>query len=308
MFSTPSICSSIGLATVSAMVSGFAPGNCAVTMTDGGTTSGYSEIGRLPMAISPPRRISDDKTPAEDRAVDEEFRDVHAFPGMNETGRYLALDTLTSGGRHIAVHGDLGRRDDGIRAHALEAVDHDDFIFLQARPDNAQAVDDGPERDGAVIRLVVGIDDHDVFLVLVGADGAVIDQHRRLRRRAADAHLGVEAGGELAGGIVEDRADADRAGGRVELVVDRVEMALVRIAVLVGEAHADGNSCDACVAGCAFGHVVEVGLLVDLELDVNRVDRDDRGQHRGVDAVVDQVAAVISARETRPVTGAVMAV
>ncbi len=54
----------MGLATVSAMVAGFAPGNCAVTMTDGGTTSGYSEIGRFGMEIKPPRRTSADKTPA----------------------------------------------------------------------------------------------------------------------------------------------------------------------------------------------------------------------------------------------------
>jgi hypothetical protein len=39
MPSTPLMCSSSGVATVLATVSGLAPGNNAVTMTDGGTTS-----------------------------------------------------------------------------------------------------------------------------------------------------------------------------------------------------------------------------------------------------------------------------
>ena len=64
MPSTPLICSSIGVATVSAMVCGLAPGYCALTMTDGGMTSGYSEIGSCCIAIRPPIRMIDDMTPA----------------------------------------------------------------------------------------------------------------------------------------------------------------------------------------------------------------------------------------------------
>src|SRR5215472_6255439 len=64
MFSTPLICSSSGVATVSATVTGLAPGNCAVTWTDGGTTSGYSEIGRRVMAIRPARKMATEMTPA----------------------------------------------------------------------------------------------------------------------------------------------------------------------------------------------------------------------------------------------------
>src|SRR4051812_21546309 len=64
MFSTPLIDSSIGVATVSAMTCGFAPGYCARTTTEGGTTSGYSETGRLRTAITPPRKMSSESTPA----------------------------------------------------------------------------------------------------------------------------------------------------------------------------------------------------------------------------------------------------
>jgi hypothetical protein len=46
MCSTPLISCSIGLATVSATVSADAPGYVALTVTVGGTTSGYCETGR----------------------------------------------------------------------------------------------------------------------------------------------------------------------------------------------------------------------------------------------------------------------
>src|SRR4029450_7097279 len=64
MSSTPLICSSSGVATVSAITFGLAPGNCARTTTDGGTTSGYSEIGNLNIDMAPIRKISTDSTPA----------------------------------------------------------------------------------------------------------------------------------------------------------------------------------------------------------------------------------------------------
>src|SRR5882672_8291589 len=64
MFSTPLIDSSSGEATVSAMTLGLAPGYCARTTTDGGTTSGYSEIGIWRSAKSPETKMSTDNTPA----------------------------------------------------------------------------------------------------------------------------------------------------------------------------------------------------------------------------------------------------
>ena len=64
MPSTPFTASSIGVATVSAMTLGLAPGYCARTTTDGGTTSGYSEIGITRSASSPATKMSTDSTPA----------------------------------------------------------------------------------------------------------------------------------------------------------------------------------------------------------------------------------------------------
>ena len=64
MPSTPFTASSIGVATVSAITLGLAPGYCARTTTDGGTTSGYSEIGITRSASSPATKMSTDSTPA----------------------------------------------------------------------------------------------------------------------------------------------------------------------------------------------------------------------------------------------------
>jgi hypothetical protein len=64
IFSTPLICSSMGDATVSAITFGFAPGYCARTTTEGGTTSGYSAVGNFVSAITPARRITTDSTAA----------------------------------------------------------------------------------------------------------------------------------------------------------------------------------------------------------------------------------------------------
>ena len=64
MFSTPLICSSNGVETVSAITLGFAPGYIARTMTAGGTTSGYSLIGKMGIAINPAAKITIDSTAA----------------------------------------------------------------------------------------------------------------------------------------------------------------------------------------------------------------------------------------------------
>jgi hypothetical protein len=58
------IASSSGVATVSAITFGLAPGYCARTTMDGGTTSGYSAMGSTRIASSPAIRMRRDRTPA----------------------------------------------------------------------------------------------------------------------------------------------------------------------------------------------------------------------------------------------------
>jgi hypothetical protein len=64
MFSMPLTASSSGAATVWAITVGLAPGSRVLTTTEGGTTSGYSEIGSRKMAIRPARKVRIDSTDA----------------------------------------------------------------------------------------------------------------------------------------------------------------------------------------------------------------------------------------------------
>src|SRR4051794_4083609 len=58
MPSTPLICCSIGVATVSATVLAFAPGKAALTMTVGGAISGYCEIGNDTIEMMPTTTVT----------------------------------------------------------------------------------------------------------------------------------------------------------------------------------------------------------------------------------------------------------
>src|SRR4051812_18503999 len=84
MFSAPLICSSSGVATVSAMTLGLAPGNWAFTMTDGGTTSGYSEIGNWNIAIKPARKMATEITPAK---IGRSIKNLDRFIGASLNDR-----------------------------------------------------------------------------------------------------------------------------------------------------------------------------------------------------------------------------
>src|ERR1700733_13802678 len=83
MPSTPLIASSIGVATVSAMTLGLAPGYVARTTTEGGTTSGYSEIGIAGRASTPIRKISIDSTPAK---IGRSMKNLDRFMAFSSGG------------------------------------------------------------------------------------------------------------------------------------------------------------------------------------------------------------------------------
>src|SRR5688500_9817192 len=78
MPSTPLIASSIGVATASAITFGLAPGYCARTITAGGATSGYSEIGSTGSASRPERKMRTDRTPAK---IGRSMKNLEMFTG-----------------------------------------------------------------------------------------------------------------------------------------------------------------------------------------------------------------------------------
>src|SRR5882724_7799656 len=133
MPSTPLICSSIGAATVSAITFGLAPGYCARTTTEGGTTSGYSEIGITRSASRPATKMSTDSTPAKiGRSMKNLDRFMACAPlqGEVKAGEARLLDARRrSLGLHSRnqIHADQLRRDHGARADPLQAVDDDAF-------------------------------------------------------------------------------------------------------------------------------------------------------------------------------------
>src|SRR5262249_11897252 len=137
MPSTPLICSSIGVATVSAITFGLAPGYCARTTTDGGTTSGYSEIGMTRNARSPARRMSTDRTPAKIGRWMKNFdRFMGAAPLKRRSARLLPCATAgTLRSLRLLLsrrHAHELRGDRRTRAHALQTVHDDALARLEA--------------------------------------------------------------------------------------------------------------------------------------------------------------------------------
>ena len=283
MFSTPLISCSSGAATVSAITFGFAPGYCARTTTVGGTTSGYSEIGSWNDGDRADDEDDDREDRREDGAVDEESRDLHrALPcapaGSVEPWSVAAMATTSGATDHAG-------------AHALQAANDDALRRREALADHAQPVVHRAELHAAVLHLVVLVDDEHEAPVLVGSDGAIRDEDRRPRGAPLrEAHAREEPRRELAVGVLDDQADLRRPRRRVGAVVDEVEGRLVRVAVLVREADlGHERSVRGRAAGARPGEAQRPRLF-DVDVDVERVDRDERGQRaaargRGADEV-----------------------
>src|SRR5215470_9671873 len=136
MSSTPLIASSIGVATVSAITFGLAPGYCARTTTDGGTTSGYSEIGNTRSASRPATKTISDSTPAK---IGRSMKNLGRFMGVSNSGSGLRDATRLRFG--LGVHRHDLRCHERARPHALQTVDDDLLTGLQAVGHDAQTVD-----------------------------------------------------------------------------------------------------------------------------------------------------------------------
>ena len=132
--------------------------------------------------------------------------------------------------------------------------------------DDAQAVDERPERDRARFDLPVGADHQHEAAVEIGADGAVLDQHAGYvavpgRRRRTNSP-GVRRWSGLRKTARPRIVPVDG----IELVVEELQRALVRERRFVGERHADRQAALAGARLCA--HAVAVAqerLLVGVE-------------------------------------------
>src|ERR1700731_4706985 len=99
-FSTPLICCSSGVMTVSAMVFGEAPGYVPLTTTVGGTISGYSLMGSDGMDSKPATEIRIASTAA------------NIGRSMNTEEMFMGSLPLLGGRRLLVV-----RRDGGVASH-----------------------------------------------------------------------------------------------------------------------------------------------------------------------------------------------
>ncbi|CAH0326760.1 hypothetical protein SRABI106_04766 [Rahnella aquatilis] len=126
MFSTPLIASSSGVATVSAITFGLAPGYSARTCTLGGTTFGYSLTGSRGMAIAPVTKIRIDKTAAK------------IGLSMKKREKSMSQDSLLLNGRSgwrdsISRHADgFGIDRHARHEHFLYAIDDDAIACFKA--------------------------------------------------------------------------------------------------------------------------------------------------------------------------------
>src|SRR5690349_6965348 len=194
----------------------------ARTTTEGGTTSGYSLIGSVSIAMRPAMKITIDSTAAK------------IGRSMKKRDRRMVL-TLRDGRVGRVLHGHhLGRNLDA-RAHPHEAV-HDDLLAgLEPRAHDPETVVREPTELDRAVRETVTLGQHQHELaILIGPDSRVAHQQRRLALAADQLHPGEQTGREAAIAVGKDGAGPDGTGGGVDAVVDEVEPTFVGKPGLVG--------------------------------------------------------------------------
>src|ERR1700733_2818880 len=139
-FSTPLICCSSGVMTVSAMVFGEAPGYWPLTTTVGGTICGYSLMGRPGMASRPATVMMMARTVAK---IGRSMKNDEMFMGgLSLRGRRRG-GGRPSGGRCdiVGAHDDPLGCDHDPRVHPLRTVDHNHVTRFQSLVHHSQSID-----------------------------------------------------------------------------------------------------------------------------------------------------------------------
>src|SRR3989442_12782505 len=191
MFSTPLICSSIGVTTVWATTSELAPGYWPVTLIVGGAISGYCAIGRRENDTPPTITNTIDTTAAKiGRSMKKcEMRIVRAPGALFGLGHGRARRRRFLG-RHL-----------GSGPHHGQPVDDDPVLGREPVLDDAQSVLDLPERDVFLPGDILRVDRVDELARLLGPDRHVGNQQRLVGQRARDLDAAEHAGREQGGMI-----------------------------------------------------------------------------------------------------------
>src|SRR5580700_11198874 len=188
MFSTPLICCSSGATTVAATTSALAPGNWPLTLTTGGAISGYWATGSRPTDTAPRMTNTIETTAAKiGRSMKKWER---RMPGSRSVGVDLRAGGRCRGGARCL------RRNLCAWPRSHQAVDDDVVVGSQALRDDAQAVDDRPERDVSRPGDVLGVDHQHEFAHLLGPDGGVGHEQLVLGRCSRHPNTRKHAGRE----------------------------------------------------------------------------------------------------------------
>src|ERR1700683_4731286 len=240
MFSTPLICSSIGVTTVEDTTSALAPGYWPVTLIKGGAISGYCAIGRRKNDTAPRITKTTETTAA---------KIGRSMKKCEMRMRLVRLDL-----RGVFRRGRCRRRAAFFHRHlysrpgAHQAVDNHAIGGGQPFLDHTQVVIDLPGNHIFLPNDTAIVDDQHVLARLLGADGRVGNKQRRKCRRTRYADAAEHARRENTIGIGEDGATADCARGPVDNIVDEIHLADVSKVGFIDQLKRDCNGALAAAA------------------------------------------------------------
>ena len=155
-------------------------------------------------------------------------------------------------------------------------------------------------RDVLLLDDVLGVDGIDVLVALVGAHGHVGDNQHLLGRPGEHAHIGVHARHQGAVVVVKDGTQPDSAGLRVNLVIKEVEPAPVREAFLVHQRQFASEAVALGLPRLRIAPVLEERAFLHIEVAIDGINRDDRGQHGGRSAIALKLDEVAGGHEPAP--------
>ena len=176
------------------------------------------------------------------------------------------------------------RRHRHTRADALQAVDDDLFACLQAGANDALAVHIRAELHGLIRHRVRRLKREHKFLRLVGADGAFLDEQRRVARRSAERGCArtIRAQSGRPHSEIPRAAECCRCS-------DQAGCRTIRCNRGAGNPSSSASCSSTGILPSlarlklfGLGQRVEFEqrILVDVRIDIDRVHGDDRGQRR----------------------------
>ncbi len=121
-----------------------------------------------------------------------------------------------------------------------QAIDDDPFVALETLGDDAVAINFGAKCDPPALHHFLVVDDEDIGTPLVITQGYFRHQESHFGLGNGDAHPGKHSGQDNILGVVENGPEHQAAGGGIEGDGGKIEVTLMGIAFLIGEADVDG--------------------------------------------------------------------